>query len=81
MPRMHWRWLDWLGRSSYELYLFHLVVLALTRSVVPPLDIAPEAILPLLLVFLVLSTILAGAITRFYTGPLDRQLCMRYAPQ
>lgn len=80
-PQIHWRWLEWFGRSSYELYLFHLVVLGLLRSFVSPLDIAPEIIVPLLLVFLVLSAVLANTITRFYAGPLDRRLRMRYAPK
>jgi peptidoglycan/LPS O-acetylase OafA/YrhL len=37
-------------------------------------------ILPLLLAFLVLSVVLAGAIARFCTRPLDRWMRARWAP-
>ena len=64
----------WPGRHSYELYLFHLPVLAAMRVVLPPEHAAP-GIKPLwLLVFLLLSGVVAGLIARWFAEPANRVL-------
>lgn len=64
--------LAWLGRRSYELYLFHLVVLGLLQTVYPPRAIWGDWRLLLLAAFLAGSAALAGLISGFYAEPLNR---------
>lgn len=68
------RMVEWFGRLSYELYLFHLIVLALMRTMLPPQSVAGQEKLLLLAVFLGLSAALAMAIGRFYAEPLNRRI-------
>jgi peptidoglycan/LPS O-acetylase OafA/YrhL len=73
----------WLGRHSYELYLFHVVVLALMRNVADTEGLAP-AYKPLwFLVFIVLLYATASVISRFYSEPLNgwiRKRLLRNGP-
>jgi len=66
--------LGWLGRLSYELYLFHLVVLGLMRTAFPPRATSGDAKLLLLVGFLVLSAGVATLISRFFAEPLNRRI-------
>ncbi len=66
--------LQWCGRLSYELYLFHLVVLGLVRTVFPPPQVAGDATLVLLGVFLALSALLAAVVAATFSAPLNRAL-------
>ncbi len=65
------------GRHSYELYLFHLPVLAAMRVVLPPAQIAPGIKPAWLLVFLLLSTAIAGLIARLVAVPANRAIRRR----
>ncbi len=60
------------GRLSYELYLFHLVVLGLLRTVCPPDGTTGNVKLVLLALYLVLSIALAALVARWYSDPLNR---------
>jgi peptidoglycan/LPS O-acetylase OafA/YrhL len=60
------------GRISYELYLFHLIVLAGLRTVYPPSATHGDDKLLLLAVFLALSAALSVLISRGYATPLER---------
>ncbi len=70
----------WFGRHSYELYLFHIIVLAVMRNLLsktpPYLFKAAYFVL-----FLGVSTALAWAIARYYSEPLNRGLRERLAPR
>jgi peptidoglycan/LPS O-acetylase OafA/YrhL len=67
-------WLRWLGRHSYELYLFHIIVLALMLTAVPR-KVLPAGWKPAwLLVFLGLSAILAWTVARFWSAPLNGRI-------
>lgn len=68
------RILCWFGRHSYELYLFHIIVLAAMRDIVPKESLPPILKLPLLALFVLMSALLAGAVARFYAEPLNRRL-------
>jgi peptidoglycan/LPS O-acetylase OafA/YrhL len=72
--RLRWAPIGWLGQRSYELYLFHVVVLALMRNIVDRGHLEPGWKPLWFLVFLVLSTVVAAAIVRFYSEPLNRWL-------
>jgi peptidoglycan/LPS O-acetylase OafA/YrhL len=73
--------LAWLGSHSYELYLFHIVVLGIMVDLIPRADMPVESKLPMLAVFFGLSALLAWAIARWIGDPLNRALRRRFARQ
>jgi peptidoglycan/LPS O-acetylase OafA/YrhL len=64
----------WFGRHSYELYLFHLIVLGLIRSAYPGESVAGNEKLVLLAAYLLCSAGLAAIIGRVYSEPLNRAI-------
>jgi len=62
----------WFGQLSYELYLFHLIVLGAIRTIVPPQLVVGDKKLLLLMAFLVISALLSAGIARLYAEPLNR---------
>jgi len=56
--------LRWMGRHSYELYLFHIIVLALLRNLFDRPDVSYATRLPLLALFIALSALLAFGVQR-----------------
>jgi peptidoglycan/LPS O-acetylase OafA/YrhL len=69
----------WLGRQSYELYLFHLIVLGALRTAFPPKLVAGDEKLLLLAAYLVLSIVVSAGIARFFSEPLNRGIRRRLA--
>lgn len=69
-----------LGRYSYELYLFHLIVLGLIKVIAPPASVHANEKLVLLLVFLVGTLLLGFIIARFYSNPINRWIRQRFTP-
>lgn len=70
--------LRWAGRHSYELYLFHIVVLAAFRDVVPRDQLGFDWKLPWLLVFVAASALVAFAVARWLAGPANTFLRNRF---
>jgi peptidoglycan/LPS O-acetylase OafA/YrhL len=68
----------WLGRHSYELYLFHILVLAGLRQGWTRSTLLPEQRLPLLACYLLLSAALAWALARYVGQPAMRALRQRF---
>lgn len=66
--------LEWFGRHSYELYLFHLIVLGALRTLWPSRAVAGDEKLLLLLAFFVLSALLSAGIARFFSEPLNGRI-------
>lgn len=66
--------LRWLGRHSYELYLFHIIVLGLMRSFVPRGAMGEVYKLPALAFFVAVSLVVAWGVARFYSEPVNARL-------
>jgi peptidoglycan/LPS O-acetylase OafA/YrhL len=64
----------WLGRHSYELYLFHIIVLAAMRDVLPRGALPYRYKLPWFLLFLTLSALLAAVVSRLIAEPLNSRV-------
>ncbi len=62
------------GRLSYELYLFHLIVLGSLRTVWLPDATAGNAKILLLAAYLILSVAVAVLVSRYYSEPFNRRL-------
>lgn len=71
--------LAWLGSHSYELYLFHIVVLGIMVEIVPKTVMTAERKLPMLALFFALSAVLAWGAARFVGNPSNRWLRGRFA--
>ena len=70
--------LRWLGRHSYELYLFHIIVLGLMRNILDRNDLPAAAWVPWLAVFLSVSALAAGAVANLVSNPANASLRHRY---
>jgi len=71
--------LRWLGRHSYELYLFHIIVLGIMRGVWPR-GILPHAYKgPAMAAFVALSALTAWIVARFYAEPLNIALRVAFS--
>ncbi len=77
-PSLRVDWLKtpfcWLGRLSYELYLFHVVVLGAMRTVAPPRAMHGDTRLLLLAAYLAGSAALSSAVAHSYSEPLNRSI-------
>lgn len=69
--------LRWLGRHSYELYLFHIIVLGLMRGVVARGAMSSAWKLPAMVFFIAASVAVAWGIARFYSEPMNAWLRRR----
>lgn len=65
---------QWLGHHSYELYLFHIIVLALMRDLIPAANVNFLQTTLLALLFLIASVFFSYLIARFYTEPLNQKI-------
>ena len=75
------RWLAplrWAGRHSYELYLFHIIVLAAMRELVPRAQMGVDWKLPGLLLFIATSTGVAALVARYFSEPINAALRARF---
>jgi len=79
--RLPARLLRWLGGHSYELYLFHIIVLGLMKDLVPRTALSSGYKLPWLLLYLALSDGLAALVAARFSEPLNAILRRRLAPQ
>ncbi|MFC5474674.1 acyltransferase family protein [Paraherbaspirillum soli] len=68
----------WLGRHSYEIYLFHIIVLGLLRNVLSKEQLGYGARLPWLLLFLGLSALAAALVSRYVSEPANAVIRRRY---
>ena len=64
----------WMGRHSYELYLFHGIVLAGLRNVIPKGTMPWAWKLPLFLAFVGVAALIAALVSRYYAEPMNALL-------
>ncbi|MGK5028522.1 acyltransferase family protein [Janthinobacterium sp. MDT1-19] len=70
--------LQWLGRHSYELYLFHIIVLAAMRNVVDKAGLGYAERLPWLALFLAATALAATLVARTVSEPANTALRRRF---
>lgn len=70
--------LQWLGRHSYELYLFHIIVLATMRNVVDKAGLGYAERLPWLGFFLAATALAAALVARCVSEPANAALRRRF---
>lgn len=71
--------LQWFGRHSYEMYLFHIIVLAAMRNLIDKANLSYAARLPWLLLFLALTALTAALIARYLSEPANAAIRRLYA--
>jgi peptidoglycan/LPS O-acetylase OafA/YrhL len=70
--------LRWAGRHSYELYLFHIIVLAAMRELIPRAQMGVDWKLPGLLLFITTSAAVAALVARYFSEPINAALRARF---
>jgi peptidoglycan/LPS O-acetylase OafA/YrhL len=69
----------WLGRHSYEIYLFHIIVLAGMRNFATKATLSYGWRLPWFVLFLFLTAIVAWAVARYVSEPMNAAIRKRFA--
>jgi peptidoglycan/LPS O-acetylase OafA/YrhL len=70
----------WFGKCSYELYLFHIVILALMKIIMSREQLGQYTKILWLFTFLIVSALIAEIISRYYSEPLNKKLRKLYTP-
>lgn len=68
------RSLVWIGQRSYEMYLFHLIILGLMKVVYFPKETVATEKLLLLPVYFIAVFIMSWAIEKYYSTPLNLKI-------
>lgn len=73
--------LRWMGRHSYELYLFHIIVLAIMRSFIPSDTVTGNEKLLMLAIMITCSCLVSFVVARWYATPLNNWFRQRLLSQ
>ena len=63
-----------IGRNSYEIYLFHLVVLGLMKVVYIPQTTSGNIKVLLLVIYIILTLILGSLIAKYFSNPINSKI-------
>ncbi len=66
--------MGWIGQRSYEMYLFHLIILGLFKVVYLPKETLAFEKLMLLPIYFILVFIFSWVIEKYYSKPLNRKI-------
>jgi peptidoglycan/LPS O-acetylase OafA/YrhL len=64
----------WFGSNSYELYLFHIIVLAVMKEIYRPESLGDYSKLLWMVLFFGISAFFAGVLSKYYSQPLNKKL-------
>lgn len=64
----------WFGKNSYELYLFHIIILALMKEMVNQDALGDYTKLLWMALFFGASALVSGVISTYYSQPMNRKL-------
>lgn len=70
--------LHWFGAHSYEIYLFHIIVLGAMRNLVRGKELSYAAHLPWLMLFLASTALIAAAVARYLSDPANAAIRCRF---
>jgi peptidoglycan/LPS O-acetylase OafA/YrhL len=70
----------WFGRHSYELYLFHIVVLALMRNIWDKKTLPAALWVPWFAVFIAAAALAGMLVSRFVSEPANKAIRARLTP-
>ena len=68
----------WIGQRSYEMYLFHLIILGLFKVFYLPKETLPIEKLMLLPIFFITTFVVSWAIEKYYSTPLNGLIRKRW---
>ncbi|MGN5765950.1 acyltransferase family protein [Acinetobacter calcoaceticus] len=71
------KWLQEIGKNSYEIYLFHLIILGFFKLFYTPALTEGNIKLVLLLLYLILAIGLGALIARYFSNPLNQAIRQR----
>ena len=66
--------IGWFGKNSYELYLFHIIVLAIMKTLCKPEFLGDYSKLVWFTLFLGISAFVSGGIEKYYSKPFNKTL-------
>ncbi|WP_332606321.1 acyltransferase family protein [Acinetobacter sp. ESBL14] len=72
------KWLQEIGKNSYEIYLFHLIILGTFKLFYTPALTEGNIKLVLLLIYFLLAIGLGAFIARYFSNPLNRAIRQRW---
>lgn len=76
-PKMHnlfSKTVCWFGKNSYEIYLFHIIVLAIMKEIVSPASLGIYNKLLWMALFFGISASFAEIISKYYSHPMNKKL-------
>lgn len=75
------KFLVWMGQRSYEMYLFHLIILGVIKVFYLPKQTTIDEKIALLFIYFIGVFALSWLIEKYYSTPLNNKIRERYLNQ